>query len=37
MAKEGITEIPIWQEEMSSIKSEAGSDDETGKSENNEG
>jgi len=37
LAKEGITEIPIWQEDVSSIKSEAGSDDETGQSEINEG
>lgn len=33
MEKEGVTEFPIWQEEISSIKSEAGSDDETEKSD----
>jgi hypothetical protein len=37
MEKEGITELPIWQEEVSSIKSEAGSDVDTEKSDSKEG
>jgi hypothetical protein len=37
MEKEGITKLPIWQEEVSSIKSEAGSDAETEKSDTKEG
>ncbi|CAB3374888.1 Hypothetical predicted protein [Cloeon dipterum] len=36
LAKEGVTEIPIWQEDVCSTKSEAGSDEDNEKSRNEE-